>query len=198
MLGITIVLLAAAASSDSFIIGFNYGVKGVRIGNISNGFISLVCFVGTYLSMQLGRLAGCFLDPAWGDAVSGGLFTLLGLWMLWSALRTPKEEKAVRKYSENPDMVDKDRSKVIELRESIMIGLVLCLNNVGLGIGGGVAGIPILLTPLACALFSFLFIKTGCSLGMRIVSTRLSKLLEITAAGLILMLGAAGLLALLF
>jgi len=34
--------------------------------------------------------------------------------------------------------VDKDDSKVIELRESLLIGILLSVNNMGMGIGAGI------------------------------------------------------------
>lgn len=184
----SILTLAAGASMDCVIIGFNYGVKGVRIGNGSNLFMAAVCFLGTFLSMLLGRLAGRFLDPAWGGVAGGLLFTCLGLWMLRGAL-FPRPQAARRRYSENPEIVDRDASHVIELRESLLIGLLLCVNNIGIGIGGGIAGIPILAAPAACAVFSFLFTKAGCLLGDRVESRRISRALEVASALLILLLG---------
>lgn len=185
---LTIPLLAFAASLDCLIIGFNYGVKGVRIGWLSNAFIALVCFAGTFLSMLAGQLMGGILQPGWAERAGGLLFTLLGLWMLRGAL-LPRSKAARQQYSEHPEMVDKDASKVIELRESLLIGLLLCVNNIGIGIGGGMAGIPVLATPALCAALSFLLIGLGCAIGRRIESARLSGTLELLSAVLILLLG---------
>lgn len=185
---------AAAASLDSLIIGFHYGAKGVRINNAANAFLSLVCFGGTLLSMLLGRAIGGMFDPLWGNVTGGFVFALLGLFMLHAAL-FPRRKTARHRYSEHPEKVDKDGSRVIELRESALIGLLLCLNNVGLGIGGGMAGIPLLFTPIACALFSFGCIRGGCRIGRCMENDRFSKGLETLSAVLILLLGARELLA---
>lgn len=193
MTWLTIPLLAFAASLDCLIIGFNYGVKGVRIGWFSNGFIALVCFAGTFLSMLAGRMLGCVLQSGWAEITGGLLFAILGLWMLWGALK-PRPGTARKQYSENPEMVDKDSSKVIELRESLLIGLLLCLNNIGIGVGGGMAGIPVLATPALCAVLSFALIGLGCAVGRRIESPRLSRTLELISAILILLLGLKSLL----
>lgn len=189
MFWVTIVLFAAAACADSFVIGFNYGVKGVRISAIANSFLSLICFVGTFLSMLLGRFAGYYLDPAATDALGGLIFILLGLWMLKSSLSAPKLQRRARVYSENPELVDKDQSRVIELRESLLIGLILCLNNIGLGIGAGMAHISMIMASLVSALFSFIFIWSGCAIGKRITSRWCSRFLEVVAAMLIVVLG---------
>lgn len=193
MFWIAIVLFAVAACADSFVVGFNYGIKGVRICYIANSFLSLICLVGTFLSMLLGRVTGSYLNSSATDALSGLIFVLLGLWMLKGALQTPKLKMMTREYSENPDLVDKDKSQVIELRESLIIGFILSLNNMGLGIGAGMAGLSIILTPLVSALFSFIFIWSGCSVGKWITKKWLSKVLEIVAAILIVVLGARNL-----
>ncbi len=198
MFWITIVLFAVAACADSFVIGFNYGVKGVRISTIANSFLSLICLVGTFLSMLLGRFSGYYLDPAATDAIGGLIFVLLGLWMLKGSLSAPKLQQRTREYSENPELVDKDQSSVIELRESLLIGLILCLNNIGLGIGAGMAHISMIMAPLVSALFSFVFIWSGCAIGKRITSRLFSRVLEIVGAMLIVVLGIKELTAFLF
>lgn len=189
MFWIPIVLFATAACADSFVIGFNYGVKGVRIHYIANGFLSLICLAGTFLSMLLGRFAGGYLDPLATGTLSGTIFVLLGLWMLKSALYTPQLNRRTREYSENPTLVDKDHSSVIELQESLILGLILCINNIGLGIGAGMADISILLAPPVSALFSFVFIWAGCTIGKRITNRWCAKALEIAAAIFIVALG---------
>lgn len=189
----SILALAAAASMDCFVIGLNYGVKGVRIGNASNLFIALVCFAGTFCSMLAGHALSRFLGGQRVEAVGGALLLVLGLWMLKSAL-FPRRKKTRRHYSENPEIVDKDSSQVIELRESLLIGLLLCVNNVGIGIGGGITGNHVVATPAACAVFSAAFIQLGCGLGGRIRNRRVSKVLEMLSALLILLLGARTLL----
>lgn len=181
------VLLAAAASSDCFIIGFNYGVKGVRVSRTSNGFIALVCLLGTLGATLLGRCVGVFFPAGVGELIGGGLLTVLGLWVLVSAA-LPRRESA-RPYSEDPDMVDVDRSKVIELRESLLIGLMLCLNNLGIGVGAGLSGVSALYLPPLCGALSYLFLWAGSTLGACVVDRRLSKALEIASGLLILCFG---------
>lgn len=185
---VSVWVLAAAASADCVVIGLNYAAKGVRISHSSNVFLAFICFGGTFLSMLLGRLLGNSLNPAWTGLAGGILFVGLGAWMLRGAL-FPRKEAVRQHYSENPEIVDKDASKVIELRESLLIGLLLSINNVGLGIGGGIAGIPVLATPIACAVCSLVFLRIGVFFGGRIANPKVSKALEIASACLILLLG---------
>lgn len=186
MVFLPVLLLTVAATSDSFVIGFNYGIKDVRINRASNLFISLLCFAGTYLSMLAGRLLGGAVDSALADRLGAGVLLALGAYMLVCAMRKCRAAVAMR----DPALVDKDRSKVIELRESLFIGLLLTLNNMGLGIGVGIAGLPILLTSAVCAAASFFFIGAGCMLGGRLRRLPLARYLEILSALLVLLLGA--------
>lgn len=184
----SILLLSIAGASDSFLIGFNYGVKQVRIGRISNLFISAICFAGTLFSMLCGRCLGGFLTPGCGGVIGGMALLLCGGVMLCAAAKP--EGKGKEGPLADPVLVDKDMSKVIELRESLLIGVLLALNNIGMGIGAGMAGFSPFITPFVCAAVSFLFIGTGCLLGGLIKSLRLCRLLEAASAGLVLLVGA--------
>jgi len=178
--------LTLAATSDSFLVGFHYGMKGVRVGRAANLFISAVCFIGTLLAMRLGRALGLW----WQDVsnwLGGGVLLAFGIYMLVLAFRECGEDSACP--MEDPKSVDKDHSKVIELRESFFIGAMLSLNNMGLGIGAGLAGIPILFMSLMCALGSFLFVSCGCRIGSRVKCAKNIKLIELLAALFVMALG---------
>ncbi|WRS28731.1 hypothetical protein U6B65_06250 [Oscillospiraceae bacterium MB08-C2-2] len=177
-------LLSIAASSDCLVIGLNYGAKGIRITKTANLFMAAICFAGTYFSMLAG-VGLALLIPAWVESLVGGLILiLLGGYMLWGALR-PHLGAVSRS---DPHQVDADQSKAIELRESLGISLLLCINNIGIGIGGSVAGVDPLLTSLLCAFFSVLFIGLGNWTAGRFARTP-AKLLEIGSAGILILLG---------
>jgi len=182
---LSMLLLALSTTADSMIIGLNYGIKQVRVSNISNLFISLICLVGTYAAMQSGRMLGSYLYSGFCDFLGGAALAAFGLITLTRALFF-NEKKSL---ANNPEAVDKDNSKIIELRESVIVGLLLSLNNMGVGIAAGIAGFSVVITPSICAVASFLFIKTGCTLGKKISGTRISYILELLSASLLLWLG---------
>lgn len=182
---ISVLLLSIAATSDSLVIGFNFGLKNVRIGFFSNLYISAVCFAGTYAAMLAGRLLGAIVSARAATVLGGLVLLLLGLWMLKIALQSGKSTLSCT----NPETADRNRSNTIELRESLGIGLVLALNNLGLGIGAGMAGLPSLATSLLCAGASFIFVQCGYALGKKITAKRLAGALEIISSLLIIALG---------
>lgn len=185
-----IVFLTLAATADSFIIAFNYGIKKVIISNSSNFFISVLCLIGTLISMFIGKTLGGLVTVRLADIIGSVILVGLAVYMLYNSLHSAGKDSHT--YTQDPSEVDKDGSKVIELRESLLIGIFLSINNMGMGIGAGIAGMPVSVTPLICAAASFIFIKTGCIFGRHITSLKLSKVLEIVSAVLVLGLGILG------
>jgi putative sporulation protein YtaF len=185
-----IVFLTLAATADSFIIAFNYGVKKVIISNSSNFFISILCLLGTLISMFIGKTLGGLISVHLADIIGSFVLICLAVYMLYNSLHTNGEDS--HQYTKDPAAVDKDNDKVIELRESLLIGIFLSVNNMGMGIGAGIAGMPVSITPLICAAASFIFINAGCVAGRHITSKELSKTLEVLSAVLVLLLGFLG------
>ncbi len=89
----------------------------------------------------------------------------------------------------NPEIIDADGSNNIEFKESISLGMVLCINNIGLGIAASITGLNMYLTSLCSFLFSVLFIQLGYYVGSKFLSKRLSKYSEIVSALIIIILG---------
>lgn len=185
-----LILITFASTADSLIIGFNYGLKKVRINDISNLYISLVTCLGTFLAMNMGKILGTLLVAEKANMIGGMVLIFLGMFMLKTTF-FPKKNK-IQDLTEDPSIVDEDKSLVIELKEALLIGLVLSINNIGMGIGAGIAGMPVFITPLICGIASFIFIKIGSSLGNLLPKGKLSKYLEIISAVFVLILGILG------
>ncbi|MDF2800996.1 MAG: ytaF [Anaerocolumna sp.] len=185
-----IVLMTLAATADSFIIAFNYGIKKVIISNSSNLFIAIFCLLGTLVSMLIGEFLGGLVTVHTANILGSVVLVGFSIYMLKNALFTSEED--THQYTQDPTAVDKDNSKVIEFKESFLIGLLLSINNMGMGIGAGITGMPILITSAVCAGASFLFIKIGCLFGSHIESSKVSRILEIISGVFVLILGILG------
>lgn len=186
-----IVLMTLAATADSFIIAFNYGIKKVIISNSSNLFIAIFCLLGTLVSMLIGKFLGGLVTVHTANILGSVVLVGFSVYMLKNALFANEED--AHQYTQDPTAVDKDNSKVIEFRESFLIGLLLSINNMGMGIGAGITGMPIIITSMVCAGASFLFIKIGCLFGSHIESSKISRILEIISCVFVLVLGILGL-----
>jgi putative sporulation protein YtaF len=102
---------------------------------------------------------------------------------------TSTEPHHLQDMFKNPEIVDADHSKNIEFREAIVLGLLLCLNNVGLGIGASITGLNLYSTSIASILFSLAFIPLGCYVGSKLLPKKFSKLSNVLSALIILVLG---------
>lgn len=180
---IPILLFALSATSDSFIIGFNYGVRNIKIPWLSNILITLICFAGTYLAMAAGSALSRFLPESTADLIGACILFGLGVSMLIQGLRTHKKDFC------DSETIDADHSQVIEWRESLLLGCLLCINNIGAGIGASISGLPPFFTSAACAVLSFLLILSGYHTGIRVTSHILKKALELCSAGILMALG---------
>ena len=69
-----------------------------------------------------------------------------------------------------------------------MLGLFLCLNNLGLGIGAALTGLNIYITSVTCLILSILFIEFGCRLTYNFLSYSTVKYAEYIASVIIMLL----------
>ncbi len=147
------ILLVLALVIDAFIACFAYGTKGIRIPWPS---ALLIGGVGTgilILSMTISTQFQRFLPPGLCSALSFAIIFGLGFLSVFqnavkSALAkrtdTAKNLKfrwagisfAVTVYLDETQ-ADADHSKVLSLREALLLGTVLSLDSFGIGFGSG-------------------------------------------------------------
>ena len=189
---LSILFFCAAASSDSFIIGLSYGGKGIRIRFCSNFLVAIISSLGTFLAMLLGLGIHEGISHKYTSILGSLLLILFGLYTLISALWKKKEANQASGYQDfinRPEQFDKDSSKEIELKEAVILGFILSINNIGIGIGASAAGLNIFVTSLLSLIFSMGFVKLGFYIGKQITSSRLSKYIEYLSALIIIVLG---------
>lgn len=196
------ILLSLSANSDAFLIGISYGAKKIHINLISNIAVSIIAGLGTFLSMLSGYILNRFISQQLGDLIGGFVLILFSLYMFVCALwkKSSSSEDLSKKDTgvqanylsralNNPEVIDTDNSNTIDFKEALALGALLCINNIGLGIGASVAGLNPFITSFFSFIFSMVFLQAGCRIGQRIISDRLYKYSDIISAGIILILG---------
>lgn len=165
---LSVLVFSCAANIDNLVVGFSYGVKGVRIPVLSNILIAVLSGVGTFLSMTAGKwLSACL--PAAVCHLAGGLMLVgMGGWTCWQALKGRKKEDGKQGIMQNPEQADKDKSGHIQPSEAILLGGALVLNNLGMGVGASVLGLPVTAAACFSAVLSFVFMTAGGYLGKRL------------------------------
>lgn len=191
---------AISSSGDSFVVGLSYGIKKVRINLLNNILVAVISGLGTILSMLFGKLLMNFISHHYANMLGSWLLIALGLYMLMSSLRNKsyisknckKDEKHYSGYRlllDNPDLLDINNSKNIETNEALSLGLVLCINNIGLGIGASIAGLNPILTSVLTVIASMIFVPLGCFIGEKLAKNKTARYTDFSAALLIIVLG---------
>ncbi len=194
---ISILFFCIASSSDNFVIGLSYGGKGIKISFWSNFVVACISCVGTFLAMLFGKGLYLIIPENHTAILASILLVGFGIYMLIEALKKDKYERKENNpgsgnyynYIEHPEILDKDNSKEIELKEAAVLGFILCLNNIGLGVGASIAGLNMYITAVLALIFSMIFVKLGCHLGHKVLNGRLSKYSEYVSALIIIALG---------
>ncbi|WP_027623564.1 sporulation membrane protein YtaF [Clostridium lundense] len=196
-----IIFLAISSSSDAFVVGISYGINKISINFTNNLLIALISGIGTFLSMALGKLLLNIIPIEKANVIGSSVLILFGVYMLIHSLKNDcskeKNDSKINMEGENyyhnvlnnPEIIDVNGSKNIEIKESLFLGIVLCINNIGLGIAASITGLNMYLTSLASCIFSMLFIQLGHYVGEKFLSKTLSKYSEIISACIIILLG---------
>lgn len=196
---LSILFFCVASSSDSFVIGLSYGSKSIRINFWSNFLVACISSLGTFFAMLLGKSISLNIPQYYTRILGSGLLILFGIYVLISSTRG-KEDKSVKArrnvdkkhyhdYIEHPELLDRDNSKEIDLKEAVALGSILSINNIGIGIGASISGLNLYTTSLLSLLFSIIFIKFGFGIGNKISSGRMARYSEYISAVLIIALG---------
>ncbi len=190
---LTVLLFSASVTCDSLIIGLSYGSRKIKINFLNNIIVGMISCLGTMVGMYAGHLFDMFLVESVTKCLGSVLLFLFGLYMFYQALSkqiTAKSDshKVVSDAADLAENFDKDHSKSIELSEALLLGIFLCINNVGLGVGAALAGLDILMTSFTCLVLSVLFIEIGCRLTYNLLSEKTVVYAEYIASLMIMLL----------
>ncbi len=175
-------LVSISSNTDSFATGIAYGVKKLRIGKLSNLTIASISAFGTYISLSIGTMIGRFLSVDIANLIGSVILIILGILGIIDAIK-PISKKSHKNnkfnkenhhfyddldytvFIEEPEKADIDKSNFIDIRESVTLALALTVNNLSVGVGGGISKLNIPVTTSLTFIFSILAISGGYSVG---------------------------------
>lgn len=145
------ILYAISANIDALSIGIAYGIKKTHINIRKNLMIALITMIGTYGSMRFGHFLTNYISLSLADFLGSSLLLIIGIYTV------------VKAMSDGDKITTEDNQgiKYISLKETLVLALVLTINNVALGIGASITGMPELITSITTFLCSFIFIGIG-------------------------------------
>jgi putative Mn2+ efflux pump MntP len=152
------VLIAAVSNLDNLAAGLALGLRGTRITLAPNVLIAGVTMAGTAGALTSGHALARLLPPSLAASVGAVIIVSIGV-MTVVASRSPVREPAAGR-GRRPG-----RSPTLAWREAVLLAIALSLNNVGTGVGAGIAGIPPLITTVLAGAFSLLCVGSGSRVG---------------------------------
>lgn len=183
-------LVAVVSNLDNLTIGFAFGMRGQRVGGAPNLVIAAITMAATAGAMSSGRAVATLLPPASGSVAGGSIIVAIG------AATAIVSVTALRRPVTDPSagVVLLERvlggRAALSCRDAVPIGVALSLNNIGTGVGAGVAGVSALATTLLAGALSLIFVGGGSRVGWSI-SRRVGRRAPLIAGIVLIGLGAA-------
>jgi len=160
------VLIAAVSNLDNLGVGVALGIRGTRIAAIPNLIIAAMTMAGTAAAMSSGRALSRLIDASTAASLGAVIIIAVGAMTLLAAPIAGRTPRRPRRVLPATDVQRRGSTrKPISYREVFVLGVALSLNNIGSGVGAGIAGIPPLATTLLAGAFSLVAIGGGSSLG---------------------------------
>jgi putative sporulation protein YtaF len=210
----TVFLLALSCSLDNVGLGVAFGVRKISIPIAVNLLIALLTAGGTLLVMLAGHLVARLIHPHTAVIIGGVIIILAGVWVIiqetvLSEPKKPAEElhlialegipeislpKKILMILDNPFIADQDFSGHIDLKEGVILGLALLLNNLPIGLVAGLLALNPLLVTAAVMSLSILTIWIGLSMGYFLGNHWLGHLSGPISGVILIIIGAYGIL----
>jgi putative sporulation protein YtaF len=202
----SILTLTIAVSLDSFGVGLTYGMRKLKIPLKSLIIISSCSAILLYIAMKSGEILFSWIPMEYGEKIGGYILIGIGMIALYQVFKPEKkdspeiEEKMMLRFEikslgiviqilKRPMVADFDNSGIITGVEAVMLGIALSLDAFGAGIGASLLGFPALITALAVACTSSIFLVTGLLLGHKFSKSDLLKKLTYFPGMLLIILG---------
>ena len=193
-------IFALVANVDNLTVGIAYGIKKIKINLSSNILIGLISSIGTFLSMTLGLVIINVISAKTANLFGCIILLILGIYFLIDffkkrlkiedlKLQIRKDFSVYEALLNYPEFADVDKSGSLDVKESILLAFALTLNNFGIGIGVGIAGIDIFQSTILTFIISILSISIGYIVGRKYLSKLLGDYASLFSGCLIIVLG---------
>lgn len=145
-----LIILAISVSLDTLGIAMAYRMAGIIIPCRTRLLIAGMNAVVTSLSVVFGNILEQYLPTFMFHLMGAVILLVLGIKTFWNALG----ENKTADY-------DKDHSRIIDLREGCLIGIVFSLDSFSAGLGIATQGFASGFFPLGTALLCYIFMVIG-------------------------------------
>lgn len=176
---------AFSSSLDNLGVGISYGIRGIRIGLISNIIMALICFLLSEVGIIGGQWISKVLPGMFSTLVGAFVLIIIGIRIVLLAIPRKKqtqesepvssEAASLKGLLQNPEKADLDKSGEIGYGEAVILGLALSANAVTNGLGAGLLGLSPLAISLTAAIGSFITVWFGTAVGRKVATLRIGS-----------------------
>jgi putative sporulation protein YtaF len=164
VLWLSAALIAAVSNLDNLAVGTAFGMRDRRVSAGPNLIIATVTMATTAGAITFGRTLSQTLAPSVGSALGSAIIIAVGAGTVITALSSTRRPERSPTAAEAP-VTNLTHRDGLSPREALAVGVALSMNNLGTGVGAGVAGIPALATTLLAGVFSLLAVGGGSRIG---------------------------------
>lgn len=191
-------LFAFIANMDNFTVGAAYGTKKVRINLVGNLVIAFITALGTLLPMIIGRSIHSYMSLTLNKFIGSAILAGIGVYFIIDYIKEKNKNSSDENKSDvldygdimkDPIKADRDYSGNIDIREAMLLGTALAINNMGMGIGASISGLDIWRTSIFAFILSLIMFNLGYIMGNKIFSKVLGKYGSLISGILTILLG---------
>ena len=193
----SILAIGLSANLDNLAAGIAYGVRRIKIAPVPNALMAGIAFLFSAISAWAGQFVAQFLTQRTSNIVGAAL--LMGIGLRFMLLRRPVNPNAstgsntkhasITDLLREPERADFDHSGAISSVESLVLGVALGFNCLTNGLSAGLWRLDALEIGTSCAVFSFLTIVVGVSVGRRFGNNWLEARAGLIAGVIMILLG---------
>lgn len=206
---LSVFILAVSLSIDALGVGIAYGLRKVIIPLSSKFIICLFSVFYSALALIVGKSLYNILPSYASNIIGITILLFMGTNIILKALlnkedSTEDSEKfdsktilnlAIKSMGitiqviKNPAKGDIDKSGIIDKKESVLLGLALSVDAIGVGIGSALTNFHSMLLPPAVGIFQIGFLYIGTYVGLKFLTiTRLNRTVIAVLPGILLIL----------
>ena len=171
---ISLLLFLLAANLDTVLLAMSWSLRQRRFSQKAVFMIAAITTAATWLALVLGGWAGSLMTGLMAKKLGGALLLAIGVWMLVDGLREKEDQAAIP----------------ATLAECGTVALALGVNNMGMGVGAGLAGLGPGLAALCNFLITVAAMALGGWLGHQAAGTWFSRWAPLASGILLIVLGA--------
>ncbi|MEG0366688.1 MAG: manganese efflux pump [Coprobacillus sp.] len=176
----SVILFCFVANIDCLIVGISYGLRRVHITILNNIFIGFLSCIGTFISMKVGYYISEFVFMRTANIVGCLILIVIGVVQIKHYMKSDYH---------NMHISNEVEIRKLSIQEVLLTGIALMLNNLSLGVGASITGMPVILSSIVTFLMSFCFIQLSKFMTTKSLSKGFQKYTTLFSGIVIILLG---------